>query len=224
VTFDMLRDRTEALIKLGGWSNVIPEPDYAFLVNEGLRMFTREAQHNVEGLSVTTVANQAEYSIVTTGDTREWIELFDDAIYNAASYLPQTTRDRLRMDDRLWRKTAAGTPRFWYWTGPSEIGLYPKPSAVVAITFEGVRHETRLDADSEAPLLCEDFHEGICLFAAWLWGKLHARGEDREIAKGYYAEALDYTVRCKDSMRSQEAGFVSRQVARPSQEYLNIGV
>jgi len=223
--FSEMRDRVEALIKLGGWSNASPEPDYPFLVNEGLRIFSRRSCHNVEAFSITTVASQQEYTLDSTTDAPAWISINDDVLLSSTTFIPQTTRDAIRANNRLWRITEAGTITFWYWTRPgTKIGFYPKPSASsLTVTGEGPRHEPLLDADDDVPLLNEDFHEGPCLFAAWHWGKLHARGEERQVVKDYFAEANDIVKECKDSIASQEANCFVRRVSRPEQEYLGIG-
>lgn len=232
MTFAEIRDRIEALVKIGGWSNAIPGPDYALLANEGLRLFTRETQHNVEDVSITTVIAQPTYALLQGSpvDTRDWISLFDDALWGGSplplgnAWLSQTTRDQLRISNRLWRQTGTGTPQWWYWSAANQVGLYPVPAiAGVAVSFEGVRHEPRLSLDSSIPLANEDFHEGICLFGAWHWGKLYSRGEERSVAKEYYTEALSYTLRYKESLNSQEAALVQRRVSRPQQEYMNLG-
>lgn len=222
--FQEIQSRVEALVKLGGWSNAVPGPDYAYLANEGLRLLTRQTQHNVETKTITTAAQQEVYSLVDSADTRDWIAFFDDALYNTNTWLPQRTRHWLRTLDRLWRQTAASTPAYWYWSGPQEIGLYPKPSASgTTITLNGPRHEPRMSAVDDKPRIEETFHEGICLFGAWHWGKLFSRGEERDVAKEYLMEAQDYVKEYKSQMASQEAGSVVRTVARPPQEYLGMG-
>ena len=67
------------------------------------------------------------------------------------------------------------------------------------------------------------FHEGICLFGAWHFGKLYARGESRQIADAYRVEGLNYARRCKESLAGKEAGHVIRRVSRPAQEYVSLG-
>lgn len=227
--FLQIRDRIDALITLGGWSNAIPQPDLAQLANDGLRLFTRQAKQNCETLLITTVADQADYDITDPDDPRDWLSFFDDALYNSnlasgASWLQQTTRDNLRIMDRTWRNAPSGTPIYWYWANPTTIGLYSPPSVSdVEITFYGPRHEPVLVSDSQEPLFNEDFHEGICLFGAWLYGKLYARGEERSVAEGYYTEAMVYVASCKQSMAAQEAALVQRRVGRAPQEYMGSG-
>lgn len=222
--FGQIRDRIDALVTLGGWSNAFPPPDFAFLANEGLRLFTRETQHNIEDCTITTIQNVALYSVLDPLDPRKWISFFDDALYGGTVWISQTTRDKLRVDNRLWRSTVPGTPVWWYWAGPQLIGLYPPPSTGgTQVTLEGPRHEHVMVEDEDTPSFDDEFHEGVCLFGAWHWGKLHARGEDRAIAEGYLTEALSYTSRYLTSKAGQEAGLVVRRVSRSEQEYMGLG-
>lgn len=223
MTLDQIRARITALVKLGGWSNTTPSPDYTFLANEGLRLLTLETQHNIESITVVTVVNQVEYDLTTALDTRRWITLFDDAIYNTGTYLPQTTRDKLRAEDRLWTIAAAGTPKYWYWYGPNSIGLWPKPSsASINVTFNGARHETVLTAGTDEPTINGDFHEAICLLGAWYHGKSYARGEEKEVLMNYREEAYAYIERYRGMTGSQEAGMLVRRVNRPLFETLEV--
>jgi hypothetical protein len=223
VDFLQIRERIQALCTLGGWANVQPTPDYAFLGNEGLRIFNRHSQHNIEDITIATVVGQAAYSLVSS-DSRGWITLFDDAIYNSTDWLPQATRDQLRVSNRLWRDAENGTPQYWYWDSPTEIGLFPEPDTVsINVSFQGARHEAVMDADTDTPTLNEDFHEGVCLFGAWFHGKLYSRGEEREIALAYREEALDYVNECKNIVNSQEQNLITRRVIRPVREYMGSG-
>jgi hypothetical protein len=230
-TFLEIQDRIEALVRLGGWSNAVPAPDYPFLGNEGLRLFSRQSQHNVEDVVITTVANQTAYSLFTGNpvDDRVWIAINDDALWNSgtlgAIWLPQATRNQLRAADREWRLRPAGNPEYWYWTKPgAEIGLWSIPSvSSITISMQGPRHEPEMVNDTDEPLLNEDFHEGICLFGAYHWGKTYARGAETDIVRGYYAEAMEYVSKCKQAMVNQEAGLISRRVQRPAQEYMGTG-
>jgi hypothetical protein len=232
LTYSEIRDRIDALIQLGGWSNAVPGPDLGFLANHGLQEFTTESRHNIETLTLTTIANQAVYSLLslTPNDAREWLSFNDDALLvqgaplNTA-WIQQTTREIVRQGNRLWRVTASGTPAYWYWFQyPKSIALYcPPATAGQVITFEGLRNESPLMNDGDVPELPEVYHEGICLFGAWFYGKLYARGDERVVAQGYRAEAMDYVNRMKNSMGLVEAKLIQRRVMRPQQEYLGAG-
>lgn len=222
--FSQLRDRVRALLTLGGWSNSEPAPDYAFLVNEGLRQFTLEAQHNAETVTVTTVIGTKEYSLLLpANDNRSWVHIFDDASYGTTQWLPQTARDDLIESDPLWRQAASSTPNWWYWAGPNKIGLHPTPSAVASVYFNGIRHEPVLDADDDTPLAQEEFHEGIALFGAWYHGKLYARGDELAICDRYLAEAKSIAGRCKETEAAKEGRLLVRDVPRTPTEYLGFG-
>lgn len=222
MTLTEIEARITALVTLGGWSNSSPAPDYTFLANEGLRILTRQTMHIVEDYQLDIIRDQILYEIDTdSDDPRQWIAFNDDAQLNDQTFVPQTTRDNLRVANRNWRSTPSATPVNWYWAGPHKIGLYPAASASGGfIHFQGPRHEPRLVNGTDTPILEEDFHEGICLFGAWHHGKLYARGAEREIAASYFAEGEDYVNRVKEAMDSKEAQFVVRHVQRAPMEYV----
>lgn len=235
-TFLELQARVQALVTLGGWSNVLPAPNYPYLVNEGLRIFTRESWCNWETLMLTTVVNQGDYDLIadspTPGDDREWIYLSDDALWNvlpdgcgnlSASYLPQASRNQLRKSDPTWRSYSPTQPMFWYWSNSQVITLWPPPTTPVLCTWEGVRHVPKLEGDMDSPQINQDYHEAIALFGAWHWGKLYARGEERAVALSYKAEAMELVGKYKLNTTSKQASLMQRRVARPAQEYVDSG-
>lgn len=177
----------------------------------------------LDDYTLTVVQDQVEYPLIDA-DPEQWIAFNDDAQMDDTTWVWQTTRDQLRVRNRNWRSAASATPLCWYWAAPQTVGLYPPASASGAtISFSGPRHEPRLVDDTDTPILDEDFHEGICLFAAWHHGKLYARGAEREIVAAYLAEGEDYVNRVKESMATKEAQLVVRRVQRSPQEYSNTG-
>jgi hypothetical protein len=239
VDFQHMQQRTAALVTLGGWSNVSPPPDYAWLVNEGLRIFTRKAQHNREELLISLVVGQSCYRLPADTsaptDARDWIHFFDDALYNVlpcpggglaligSSWLPQATENQMRLDDRSWRQYPPSVPIYWYWGNVQEMAVWPPPSQSVLMQWRGVRHMQKLVASIDSPAINEDYHEAVCLFAAWHHGKLYARGAEREIVAGYAQEAQDLVNDMKQNMASKEATLTTRTVSRPAQEYMPAG-
>jgi len=82
VTFKDIRDRIYSLLLFGGWTSTAVKPDYAYLANMGLKLFTQESQHCVEPLTLYTVGGQLTYSAQPDpSDPREWVMLFDNAAY-----------------------------------------------------------------------------------------------------------------------------------------------
>ena len=219
--FDEIRDRIEALCKLGGWSNSDPLPNYAQLANIGLRRFTEVAQHNIEETTISTVNGTAEYSLLTADDQRGWVLIFDDATYTTTRRMYQTSASKLRREDRMWRQKAAGTTSRWFIIQPNVVRLYPPPDTTAdTVYFSGIRHEPVMDADSDEPLAPEIFHEGICLYGAWHHGKLYARGEERAIVTQYLQEAKAFADACKAERADQDAPILQRRVSRSVPDYL----
>ena len=226
--FYQIRDRIEALIRLGGWSNSVPAPDLAGIANEGLRQFSNISEHNIQDLLITTANGQGQYPIKTDPNDPDWINLHDDAQWNASAtapiWLPQATRNQLVQADKNWRSRPAGTPCNWYWAGPQVIGLWPVPSQDgMVISFEGARHEAEMVNDGDSPLVDRTFHEGICLLGAWHHGKLYSRMDENALLRQYYEDGKAMAEDFKDTLTAQEAGLIQRRVGRPAQEYMGVG-
>lgn len=232
--FQHMQERTQALVTLGGWSNVQPPPAYPWLVNEGLRIFSREAQQNREDLNILLVVGQGAYNVITDSteptDRRQWIWLADDALWNyqtegivGSQPLPQTTEDKLRSQDPAWRNYAPSVPTCWFWSNPHELTLWPTPSQVVLCNWRGARHVAELVSPLDEPAIDETYHEAACLFAAWHWGKLYARGEERAVAQGYQSEAMELVNRFRMSESARETTLSARRVRRAPQEYMSPG-
>lgn len=226
MTFKEIRDRIQSLLIFGGWTNTAIKPDYAYLANMGLKLFTQESQHCVETLSLLTVSDQDKYAVNPyPDDLIDWIALFNTAQYStdnlSFSWLPQTSLANLDNADRLWRNTPAGFPIKWFWYDPKHIGLWPSPSADgISVTWLGLRHEPRMVNDTDTPLVPSMDCEGICLLGAWYHGKLYARGEEIRTVTNYREEGLAFAYRTKEIMSAKNAEMVTRYVSRAPQEYM----
>jgi hypothetical protein len=227
VTFKELRDRTRDLLTFGGWTNTAQTPDYAYLVNRGLKEFTQESQHCVETLSIPTVKNQNLYDArPLAADNRDWVLLFNNASYGTAlGWLSQTSLTHLDNMDRLWRFTTASTPTLWFWYNPQTIGVWPTPNVDgVVMQWMGIRYEPLLVNDDDIPLVPDVNCEGIALFAAWYHGKLYARGEELKTVAMYREEAMAQAIRVKEIMAAKNAELTTRYVQRAPQEYMPSGL
>ena len=220
--------RIQALVELGGWSNVGSAIDYGKLANEGLRNVTELSQHNVEDLTFNTVASQAEYNLqaspiaATVGPS--WIFFFDDASRLTKNILRKTSEANVRRIDPLWNQQSASSPAWWWMSKPDTIRLWPCPSAIEAVNFRGVRHEPALTDPTQVPLMPEKFHEAICLLGAYHLGKLYARGDDIEVCKGYLAEGNAMAMKLREQMSEADTGVIQRRVRRSQPEYLHMGI
>jgi hypothetical protein len=219
MTFEEIRNRIKALCTLGGWSNADPGPDYAFLANEGLRLFTQRAQHNVEDETFLSVVDQAEYQIAE--EEPGWILLHDDATYTTTKRLYKTTEQQIRRENPLWKHAESGTPSRIWLVNQNTVRLYPPPDTNGdAIYFRGVRHEPLLTADTQSPLVSEYYHEAICLLGAWSWGKTHARGEELGVLDRFLSEAEGYTNECKQQHAAADTEVFQRKMRRCTPEYI----
>jgi hypothetical protein len=234
MTFKDIRDRIQNLLLFGGWTNTAIKPDYAYLANMGLKLFTQESQHCTETLDITTVANQQYYDVRTDPtDLRDWVALFDDAAYGFAApvppqlnvaWLPKTAINNLDNMDRLWRFTPAGTPQLWFWYDPQHLGLWPTPSnAGTPINWLGSRFEPPMVNDNDMPLVPDVDCEGIALLGAWYHGKLYARGDEIQTIQNYKDEGFAFADRTKEVMSARNADLFTRHVSRAPQEYMSAG-
>lgn len=234
MTFKDIRDRIQDLLIFGGWTNTAIKPNYAYLANMGLKLFTQESQHNIETLPLVTVANQQTYDVhYDPTDPRDWISLFDDAAYGFqapvppqlnVAWLPKTAFNNLDNMDRLWRFTVPSTPILWFWYDPSHIGLWPTPSDDgTPITWMGARYEPTMVNDADVPLVPDVDCEGIALLGAWYHGKLYARGDELVTIANYRDEGMAFAQRTKEIMSAKNAGLTTRYVARAPQEYMVSG-
>src|SRR5258708_1531901 len=102
MTFKELRERVRDLLTFGGWTNTAIKPDYAYLVNRGLKEFTQESQHCVETLLIPTVKNQQNYNVrPDPADPRDWVMLFNDAAYGFSQCGPCTNYNALAASGQL---------------------------------------------------------------------------------------------------------------------------
>jgi len=237
MTFKDIRERIQNLLIFGGWTNTAIKPDYAYLANMGLKLFTQESQHCVEQLVINTQANVQNYHVCKDStnptDPRDWVSLFNDAAYGFAApvppqlnvaWMPQTALNNLDNMDRLWQFTPAGTPTLWFWYDPQHIGLWPVPAAAnTPITWLGNRYEPLMVNDLDTPLVPDVDCEGICLLGAWYHGKLYARGDERETVANYRDEGLAFAYRTKEIMAAKNAELTTRYVSRAPQEYMVSG-
>ena len=217
MTFQEIRTRIQVLCKLGGWDNVDPPPDYAFLANAGVRQFSLEAQANQTNTTVTTVADQSEYALTTTAGS--WLNI-QDASYGTDQPLYKSTESQRRRENPLWFQDASGQPVYYWMVGSDTIKLWPPPStAGVTIYLRGTQMDPVLTNDTDTPLSPIVFHEAICLFGAWFHGKSYCYGEEKSRAAMYRKEALDIVDKYSENLSAQDDSCIIRRVAKPPVRY-----
>lgn len=102
MTFKDIRDRIANLLIFGGWTNTAIKPDFAYLANMGLKLFTQESQHCVEPITLYTIRNQQNYSVKPDpNDPRDWVMLFNDAAFGFNQCPPGTNYTALAASGQL---------------------------------------------------------------------------------------------------------------------------
>lgn len=221
MNFEELRARTQALCWAAGWADVQPPPNWGLLVREGHRKFFWEAQCLTSDQTLTTVVDQEEYSLTAPPD---WV-LVTEVLYGTTSWLMQTTEVEIARYEPLWTQTSSSTPTHWWVTDTNKIRVYPAPdTAGVTMYVHGVRLDTDLSSNTDAPSCPAIFHEAIALFAAWYHGKVYARGEDFQVLNGYYKEAMELVGRLREFVGGQDLAAFTRNVAPRRVPYVSLGI
>jgi hypothetical protein len=239
-TYLQAQDRVMDLIRLGAWSNSFTPPDPSYLVNYGAGEFIRNTNYNQESALIQTVAGQLVYGL--TSDLpdfppgfplgpRKWYSINDDALWQivpgapgSASYLPQTTRQKLRMTDIQYLDCPASIPLCWYIANDQEIGLYPPPSqSGIYVQFSGNRDIPDLVEPDDTFPWHDRYTEACCLFGAYQFGKTIARGEELQTLGRYLKEAMDLCAEFSQDFTDKEAALINRNIQQPSQDYLLTG-
>lgn len=174
MNFSELKLNSALLAEIDGYSDTSPPPDWAMLVNQALGEFSRIAEYHSETGVLTTVVNQIQYALpfLNTFDS-DWIRV-TDMIFNSAgtpgasgSQMYLTDKNQLRRNDGMWMVMGPGTPTHYYHLDPNHIGLYPPPSSVLSIAFEGLREAPLLILETDTPTFPAFFHDAIPLLAQW---------------------------------------------------------
>jgi hypothetical protein len=139
-------------------------------INLGYNDFVRRVKPLMSSLDITTVADQATYSLVNGDFTHvshvRYIEDSDNEYGEALRPYPGGFAN-------LPKEKTFGKP-YWYWvrfTGDntaSVIGTIPIAStASETITVWGYTLPTPLSADSDIPVVQEAYHEALILYPVW---------------------------------------------------------
>jgi len=122
---------------------------------------------------MTTVENQAEYTISTAIDD-DILSIYDVYLYRDGSRwdkLESTTRDELDILQDGWQSQDASTPvKYWYDKQLDTLGLYPKPnsdnSGVGYVKVYVNQEFTALTVDTATPSLPVQLHLAIVDFVS----------------------------------------------------------
>lgn len=195
-----MRRRAQYLGQQGEWAEVNPAPDWGELINRGVADFSWDAEYFEDSTTITTVNNQAIYTVDTSIPPRYYKTIKIAAytsISNAASVrLEKTTEMDENLRNPIWFTNPAGTPSRWLVPRPNTIQLVDPPSVSGdTITIRGVRADVPLVSDIDTVNVPDTYHEAIPLRAAIL----HMEG---------YLELTDTMAAKLNLYREQYSGFV----------------
>lgn len=171
MNFRELKIETEELLKLWGFTNTQPTPDYGMLVNRAYRKVVWESEVLKDTVTFDTDIDIPEYTL----PDYDWKSITDCILENV--YLEQESEDRVREYNPYWLSTSSSKPTCWWYVGTNKIRLYPTPSTVYTISIRGTHTPPLLTDDDDIPLLPEVYHEDIPLGAAYYHLRKYCKGD-----------------------------------------------
>lgn len=190
MNFTALQARATLLVSLEGWSDAIPSPDWAALVNQAYVQFSWDGECLITNTTVVTVANQAAYTL-----TGQWRRL-RDVVYDSGgtnSPVRRSSEDFERYLRADWRVQPSGAPVRYTFNPFNTLTLIPPPAAAgVTISVRGAAEATPLVNGSDVPLVPDVLQEAIALKAAIFQGKVYAQGEASQRLDRYEAQYRQY--------------------------------
>jgi len=172
--FSDLQARAQLLASLEGWSDVSPAPTWSTLVNEAWYQFSWDGECIIGTQNITTVVGQAAYTL--TGVWKKVIDVVYDTA-GANTGILRSDEDYERWANPTWR-AQANAPSSRYTFAPfSTITLIPPPSAIVTVSVRGLVQGTALVNSTDVPPVPDPLQEAICIYAAYLQGKVYMVGD-----------------------------------------------
>jgi hypothetical protein len=217
--FSDMCQRAAFLAKQAGWGEALPAPDWRALVNRGLQDFSWDTEFNEEEATITSVINQAVYTIDTSTPPRAYKS------FRCVAYATQTTTP---MDlplssesdeynyDPLWWQRPAGTPARYLIPQTNQIRLHPPPSnGGDTITLRGTREAAPLVNDTDSPTFPGTWHEALSLRAAVLHCEAWVTGDDVAKVQLYREQYAGMVRACVQFLSSNRYARIQRKVQRP---------
>lgn len=217
MNFSELKRRAEQLCKLEGWTEVSPAPDWGDLVNIGLHRFSWEAEYITSNYSFSSVANQSDYALPAP----DWVRVTDVLLGQKVLWL--TDENILRAENPSWLLTPASNPERYYVSTTNTLRLYPSPSSVQTVQVRGIRVDTPLVNETDAPKCPLIFHEAVALLAAWEHGKMYAQGEAMQRIANYRQEAMQLANDCHSYQSELSSTVLRRRVGGGRTPKLGLG-
>ena len=189
-TFTQLQARATLLASLEGWSDVVPAPDWAALVNQAYIQFSWDGECVVLNTTITTVAGQAGYTLAG-----QWRKIMDVVYDTAATNQPvrHSSEDYERFLRADWRVQASGVPVRFTFNPFNALTLVPPPlTPGLIVSVRGVAEAAPLVNPTDVPPIPDVLHEAIALKAAIFQGKVYAQGEASARLERYEAQYKQY--------------------------------
>ena len=217
--FTDICQRAAFLAKQAGWGEALPAPDWRALVNRGLQDFSWDTEFNEEEATITSVINQATYTIDASPAPRAYKSIRAVAYGTQTSTprdLPLSSESDEYSSDPLWWQRSTGTPVRYLLPQTNQIRIVPAPAtAGDTITMRGTREAAPMTTDTDAPAFPATWHEALALRAAVLHCEAWVTGDD--VAKvHFYREQYAGMVRaCVQFLSSNRYARIQRKVQRP---------
>lgn len=130
------------------------------LLNRGQEYIVGKTGCSEEYTTITTIADQQEYTFPTT------IVGIIEAFYDDKRFYPKTFAE-LSETNPNWRDASSGTPQYWYYYG-NVLGLYPAPdTADENVDIFYVKKPLEMLGDTSRSELPDQFNELIILYAEY---------------------------------------------------------
>lgn len=220
MTFEELRALTEDLLRLGNWLEVAGPVSSALLVNQALDEWSADAEYATGEITITSVAQQSEYSLTTPPD---WV-LIRDAYWGTDTNLCITSEDEMRRRDPMYRQAPASTPGYIWIVRPNVVRLFPKPTgAGTTVTLYGVRCDAPLVNSTDSPTCPRRFHRYIAYLAAFLHADRYATGDDRATIDGWYQQSKKQAKELRLELGEQNMPVLQRHIRRRYPDIVTLG-
>lgn len=217
--FSEICERAAFLAKQAGWDGALPLPDWKALVNRGLQDFSWDTEFLEEEATLTSVVNQAVYTVDSSTPPRPFksIRAVAYATQTASPLdLPLSSECDEAATDPLWWQRAAGSPARFLIPGANQIRIVPAPAnGGDTITIRGTREALPMSADTDSPAFPATWHEALALRAAVLHCEAWVQGEGGAKLQLYREQYAGMVRACIQFLSGNRYARIQRKVQRP---------
>ena len=214
--FSDLRMRSAFLAGVAVAAGDVPAPDWPTLVNQAYSDLSWDTEFNEEEVTVSTVSNQAEYTI-----TGAYFKAIKECAYVPASgsgaiRLTHSSENEEKQRDPLWfTRTGTSSPSRFLTPRPNVLRLIDKPNVSGdSVTVRGTRGVGALVNDTDLPAIPDTFHEAIALRAATLYALPLVEMDGMPRLEIYREQYQGFVAAIKQWMGGQRYSGMRRQVQR----------